>query len=189
MHTVPYWQGMPLGRCGDYCYFVKPTQHTASDNWHLLTQHALSKKRNATITATGSIFVSQYMNVLINQNNKQPLVNQKQPLENSIITKTSAMLATVDLKVPPVAGSLCMPWLWDKMHYPARRQGYFSEQRHHDDSNLIFVVNTVFVPFDEVYVGFFGKINWWTSWNVLWLVNTFAWLPESLALCTALWSI
>ena len=31
--------------------------------------YTLGKKRNATATATGSIFVSQYMNVVINQNN------------------------------------------------------------------------------------------------------------------------
>ena len=65
----------------------------------------LSKKRNATVTATGCIFISQYMNVVINQTINKYLVNQKQPFENSIATKTPA-----SLKVPPVAGTLCMLW-------------------------------------------------------------------------------
>ena len=52
------------------------------------------------------------------------MVNQKQPFENSLTTKNSAMLAVAGVNVPPVAGSAGM--LWTVRQGP-RRHGHFSE--------------------------------------------------------------
>ena len=73
--------------------------------------HTLSKKRNATVTATGCIFVSQYKIVVINQQCKIDVITwltrKKKTFENSLTTKTSTIPAIAGLKVTPVAGILC----------------------------------------------------------------------------------
>ena len=59
--------------------------------------HTLSKKRNATVTATGCIFVSQYKIVVINQQCKIDVITWLTRKKNSLTTKTSTIPAIAGL--------------------------------------------------------------------------------------------